>query len=1299
MDFKFLRHHPFTLLYRGLGAMLLLLLILEGWRYIERPRLDGKKAVISQKLEEATGLFLQKQQSLLQQTQNIAGELQNQLEQDQPRANLLETLQEADNIWGAALFQGTRPVVWHGYSLDLFQQERFSTRKETYISVQKQANVVYWQCHVSFERTTGEGPVIYHLYTARRIKQTNALPFADEQEYSLVEALETDNFYRLNLNIYNPLPDTTLQYSTLRTIAGDSVGTVYASTDNFKQAQLEWKAATRLWRASFALIFFIMVSILLYAWVDTQPSGTRIALQLFIIGIGWLVFDYISLAEYWIPSIFEEINPELVSSYQALCAFLIDGLFFLLTTLTIQRSLKGERFQFKATWFMSSIFVSAAAGMVNMAGITLVFQRSYQLVLKTQIPLLTLQIFPSIDTIILYLALGIMLCALSVGLLSINLFLFRSCRDQVKLAAAISIASFTISLFLAQLFFLEGFNNVWAFFTCLIFFAFIFLLSFFLYDNPLALRRSSPLRSAAVASFILSVAGSAIIYNARIDAKDNELMAINHTYSNIQNEEAEKLVNNILSSLEREFHGISEEDLKNRISYVQTRFTQTIESILNTDESLYSFDLQFIRPDFELIADYSTDLNSPNWVDVFDLRRLQVVAAIQQLSKNSVHPVFQEPKLADAENYQTFYRGWIPIFGTNENDPVAWILCSVYKERPNFNKPMRAVMASLAYRDWSKTFAIQQYKNNKLQQISYQGVGDNYPVYNILQRGEVEALKQDSVIYYTSSENGNSYRNLLISKSGERATKITTKLPDYQNILFSFFRLSFTLLLVGFIFLIIYLFIKNGHIVILGKNDQFQYRILDSFLLATLLFLIILVLATHFAISQQNQELVKQELTRQLESITRATENTPSIRRKLARGAPFSLDSLTTSLNVDASFYADAIIKKSTTPQIYQQHLLPSALPFSVYQDLYQSQKRNALTTVMLDNQELVIGYRSVMGSNRNPQAVIAIPTFVQSPKYDQQLLETTSYLIILYLIVFGLFILATTVISRHLTLPLQYIRQGLNKISKGDLDTTIPVTSKDEIGSLAIAYNQMVDRLKELQEELAVAEREAAWQEMAQQVAHEIKNPLTPMKLNIQHLERQLASGDYSIEELKEKIRTITKNLIIQIQSLNNIASDFSKFSKPLEDEAFSSININALINSVSELYQHDDKIIIRVHDNAHPPTVWGVQDDLRRVVINLVKNAREAMPRGGTITLSTYQKNGSIFLEVDDNGNGISEEDKPRIFVPNFSTKSSGTGLGLAICKKVIEAHGGSISFASIQGEGTTFIIKLPLTSISSV
>ena len=128
--------------------------------------------------------------------------------------------------------------------------------------------------------------------------------------------------------------------------------------------------------------------------------------------------------------------------------------------------------------------------------------------------------------------------------------------------------------------------------------------------------------------------------------------------------------------------------------------------------------------------------------------------------------------------------------------------------------------------------------------------------------------------------------------------------------------------------------------------------------------------------------------------------------------------------------------------------------------------------------------------------------------------------------------------------------------------------------------------------------------------------------------------------------------------------------------------------------LYRHDKQIEIKTELPGYPIVAKGVADELRRVVINLVKNAYEAMPEGGLIILRSYRKGNSIFIEIEDNGLGIKEEDKAKIFVPNFSTKTSGTGLGLAICKKIVEAHEGSISFASIKDKGTTFIIKLPVS-----
>ena len=244
-----------------------------------------------------------------------------------------------------------------------------------------------------------------------------------------------------------------------------------------------------------------------------------------------------------------------------------------------------------------------------------------------------------------------------------------------------------------------------------------------------------------------------------------------------------------------------------------------------------------------------------------------------------------------------------------------------------------------------------------------------------------------------------------------------------------------------------------------------------------------------------------------------------------------------------------------------------------------------------------------------------------------------------------------------------------------------------------------MATRLKTVQHELAKNEREEAWKEMAQQIAHEIKNPLTPMKLNLQHLERQLENSGDDINQVKPKVAKITASMIEQIDALNKIASDFSNFAKPIEHE-FQLIDLNKLVHSVTEMYEPDDNFTVTANLTKDPLYIIGAKDELRRVFVNLIKNASEALHTDGKINVTTFSdhNNKSAFVTITDNGEGISSENQEKIFVPNFSTKSSGTGLGLAITKKIIEEHDGVISFISTIGEGTSFTIRIPLSEKQS-
>lgn len=199
-------------------------------------------------------------------------------------------------------------------------------------------------------------------------------------------------------------------------------------------------------------------------------------------------------------------------------------------------------------------------------------------------------------------------------------------------------------------------------------------------------------------------------------------------------------------------------------------------------------------------------------------------------------------------------------------------------------------------------------------------------------------------------------------------------------------------------------------------------------------------------------------------------------------------------------------------------------------------------------------------------------------------------------------------------------------------------------------------------------------------------------MKLNLQHLQRQLEINPGNALDLKPIVEKTASNIIEQIESLNKIASDFSKFAKPIE-EPKENIRLNELLTSVAQLYDHDEIAKIKLKVPKKEVVIPAVEDELRRAFINLIKNAIEAS-NGNMIAVQINLKKNQehAIIQIKDNGTGIEEEYRDKIFTPKFSTKSSGTGLGLAITKKIIEAHSGDIWFESKNGQGTSFFIRLP-------
>lgn len=334
---------------------------------------------------------------------------------------------------------------------------------------------------------------------------------------------------------------------------------------------------------------------------------------------------------------------------------------------------------------------------------------------------------------------------------------------------------------------------------------------------------------------------------------------------------------------------------------------------------------------------------------------------------------------------------------------------------------------------------------------------------------------------------------------------------------------------------------------------------------------------------------------------------------------------------------------------------------------------------ISLQNQELeLIAYLGI------PQ----YPNIDEFSNADSALLGTLLNVYVFLLLLAGVIAI---IIANSITHPLTVIGEKLKQVKIGRKVEPIEWKNQDELGVLIGEYNNMIMQLEESAQLLAKSEREGAWREMAKQVAHEIKNPLTPMKLSIQHLQRSYNSQDEQSSILMKKV---TNTLIQQIDNLANIATEFSDFAR-MPSAVNERIDLNALVKKVFDLFKNTEENELHLHAPQGPIWVYADQNQLTQVFNNIVKNAIQSIPEKelGFIDISLDKEGDFARVSIKDNGSGIPTEMQERIFTPYFTTKSSGTGLGLAIASNIISNLNGKIEFQSSERKGTTFYISIPL------
>jgi len=328
--------------------------------------------------------------------------------------------------------------------------------------------------------------------------------------------------------------------------------------------------------------------------------------------------------------------------------------------------------------------------------------------------------------------------------------------------------------------------------------------------------------------------------------------------------------------------------------------------------------------------------------------------------------------------------------------------------------------------------------------------------------------------------------------------------------------------------------------------------------------------------------------------------------------------------------------------------------------------------------------------NGKSPYAYITI-SFPESPRSYSSILDFISTILNVYVFLFLIAGAIALAIANSITRPLSIIASKLKEFKLGSSNEPLKYEDNDEIGQLINEYNNLIVQVQDSADIIAKTERDMAWREMAKQVAHEIKNPLTPMKLSIQYLDKMVKTNPDRAKDITEKVAS---TLVNQIDALSNIANEFSNYAT-MPKANNEKIILNEIVEAVHDLFRKRDDMEISLSEPIEDLFVFVDRNQLIRILNNLVKNAIQAIPddRRGKIDISLNKKGQTAIIMVKDNGTGIPDFMKQKVFTPNFTTKNSGTGLGLAISANMIDSMNGRIYFDTKVGVGTTFYVEIPM------
>ena len=397
----------------------------------------------------------------------------------------------------------------------------------------------------------------------------------------------------------------------------------------------------------------------------------------------------------------------------------------------------------------------------------------------------------------------------------------------------------------------------------------------------------------------------------------------------------------------------------------------------------------------------------------------------------------------------------------------------------------------------------------------------------------------------------------------------------------------------------------------------------------------------------------------------------------------------------DLNLYSvDGRLIATSRQEIYELILQAPIMNAKAYQSMFRNKALYYTHEERLGKGKYESAYIPITDKQGNTLAFLNTPYFSSATDLQKEIKNFVLTYINFNLIFLGLALILVLSLTKRLMEPLSLIQEKMRGIKIDKKNEPIEWTGNDEIGALIKQYNQLIVELEKSAAELKRTTTESAWRGVARQVAHEIKNSLTPMRLSVQMLQRNIENG----KATPEQTQRIANTLIEQIDALSDIASSFSRYAKLPENNPVP-LDLAELVGNVVNLYDNAENIAFAyIYDKEKDHTYNGDKTNLNSAVGNLIKNAVQAIgsKSDGKIEVRLEASGSAFTIAVKDNGKGIKEEDKSQIFLPNFTTKTGGSGVGLSLTYNIVQAAGGTISFESEVGEGTEFIVVLPKNSV---